>query len=147
MVGVAFEFDVSFFDNGVATMTNVTTQTSCLLNVIAFAAKSTASIAKETNVGKLLVATFAGKALRMPVGIHCLDNSTHNKFVAFATARSVEYLEVMLAVLASFKLKVDTVLEGQKALCANETFCMPYRATGVNNLLILAKSVATTYTS
>lgn len=77
-------------------------------------------IPDESRVGQLLVAVFATEAVRVPIGGHGLDHSTHNELAAFVAARSEEHLEVPFAVLATFELVEDSVWERTEALGATE---------------------------
>lgn len=81
-------------------------------------------ISDETTIGEFFCALLATETLRMPVGCHCLNNAADDEFVTFVAARSEQNMEIVLAILASFELIEDAVLEGPEALSApKKTTC------------------------
>lgn len=110
---------------------------------IALVTERSASIADEAQVGKLLHAEFAGEALRVPVGVHGLDDTANDEFVAFATTRCKEHLEVMFTVLAAFKLVKDVIGEWSEALGTHKALSVPQLTIGVDNLLLGLEAVPT----
>jgi hypothetical protein len=58
----------------------------------------------------------AFEALRMPALLHSIDHTPNNELAAFSTARGVECLEIILAVMAAVILEEWIVFERTKAL-------------------------------
>lgn len=85
---------------------------------IAVMAEGLVLVPDEARIGQLLVAVLAPEAVRMPIGGHGLDHTAHHEFPTLVAARSEEYLEVPLAVLAALKLIEDAIREGTEALGA-----------------------------
>lgn len=79
----------------------------------------------ETEIGKFFIAHLAQEAFRMPVGIHRFDDTSNNEFTAPAAAGRKEHLEIMLAVLPSFKLVENPFRKRSEALGANKAMGMP----------------------
>jgi len=52
----------------------------------------------------------------MPRSRHCLDDTTDDKFTTFSAAGCEQYLKVMFAVFATFKLVEQTIRERTEAL-------------------------------
>jgi hypothetical protein len=51
MVCVVFEFDVTAFYYGMTFVTNVSSQTSSLFNLIALSTECSSSVSQESNIG------------------------------------------------------------------------------------------------
>ena len=54
---------------------------------VAFVTQTPALILDEAQVGQLLPAHFAGEALRVPSGVHGLDDPADDELAALAAAR------------------------------------------------------------
>lgn len=62
----------------------------------------------------------------MPVVVHGFDDSSNDEFAAFSTTGSIEDIEVVFAVLSSFKFIEDGILsERLEALGTHEATLMP----------------------
>lgn len=64
-----------------------------------------ASTLDKARVSEGGVARVACETLRMPAHVHRLDHATNHKYPAFRAAWSIEYVKVVLTVLATIELQ------------------------------------------
>lgn len=98
-------------------MAHIFPQTDGLCFCITLVAQRPVIVLDKSLVGQLYAAILAAEALRMPAGVHCLDNTPDDKLIALAAARRKQHLKVVLAVLTTLKLIKQAVFELLKALC------------------------------
>lgn len=128
MIRFSLKLERSSFINDCMTLeADVLSNCSCFFSGITFMAKSSACIFDESHVSQRHLTTFTPEAKRMPVVVQGFDDSSNNEFSTFCTTGSIKNLEVVFAVLSSFKLVKDGILsKGLEALGTNEAALMPY---------------------
>lgn len=102
-----------------------------------------ASILYEALVSEWHLAGFAAETLGVPVVVHGFNDSANDELPTLATARGKQDMEVVLTVLAAFKLVEDSIRKWAEALTANKAGLVPNLAMGVDNLLVGFKPVPT----
>lgn len=83
---------------------------------IAAVTQSTIVVANKTGVSQFLCTQLATEALRMPTGLHGLNDTADYNVATLVAKRSVENSKILFAVFATLELVEDSVLERAKAL-------------------------------
>lgn len=126
MEAIAAILDVcALLDDPLTLVAHIAPIAGLLLHLVALPAQRPAAVPQEANIGKLLAASLAKEALRVPARIHRLDHTPDDELTAFVAARRVQYVEVVLTVLASLKLEIDTIRERFQALRADKAVGVP----------------------
>lgn len=112
-----------------------------------FATEGATGVPDETRICQNAFARCAPKAIRMPRVVHSLDDSADDERLAFAATRGKQNVEIVLAILALLKLEKYTVFERLKALCTDEAPSVPGFLAAIDDLFILAESLATLRTT
>lgn len=76
---------------------------------VTFVAKSPTSISDKTGICQFFLAHVTQEAFDVPISIHGFNNTSDNKFAAFATARCKKDMKVMLTVLTTFKFVKNSI--------------------------------------
>lgn len=129
--------------NSMTLVADVLPNSSSLLFCIALMAEGSASVLYEALVSKWHLAGFAAETLGVPVVVHGFNDSANDELPTLATARGKQDMEVVLTVLAAFKLVEDSIRKWAEALTANKAGLVPNLAMGVDNLLVGFKPVPT----
>jgi len=109
---------------------------------VTFAAEGAAGVADETRVSQHTIATRTPETLWMPRIVHCFDDAPDDERFTFAAARGKQNVEVVLAILALLKLEEYAIFKRLKTLSADETSGMPGFLAAIDDLLIIAESLA-----
>jgi hypothetical protein len=127
MIWLSFELErISFINYSMTLETNVFSRCCCLFSCIAFVTESSACIFDEAAVCKRHLTTFTSETERMPIVVHCFDDSANDEFSTFSTTGSIEDIEVMFTVLSSLELVEDCIFsKGLKALGTHEAILVP----------------------
>lgn len=123
-----------------ALVADVLPKPDLLLLPVAVVAERPVLVADEARIRQRNTAALAGKALRMPVGRHRLDDAPDDEIVALVAARREQDVKVLLAVLATLELVEDAVLELAEALCADKALRMPELPVRVDDALVRLKA-------
>lgn len=83
---------------------------------IALMTQSFILITNKSSISQFFVAMFTCETMWMPISSHCLNYTTDNKFPAFITAWSKEYMKISFAIFSFFKFIKNTILKWTKAL-------------------------------
>lgn len=100
-----------------ALITHVFPQSDSFHFGITFMAQSTILIAYETTIGQFIGTHFTSEAAGMPIGCHCFDDPTNNKFTTLVAARCEQNVKISFAILSSLEFVENAILEGTEALC------------------------------
>jgi len=102
-------------------LTHVFAHPSCLYLGVTFVAEGSSLILDEPQICQLLVTHLTAKTLRVPSGLHGLDDPSDDELPALGAARSKQDVEVMLAVFPPFELIEHTFGERSETLGTHET--------------------------
>lgn len=116
MVDLAAEAQRRAIDESVALLARVLADLRGFDAGIAAVAQRAVVVADEAGIGQFLRAQLAAEALRVPAGLHRLDDTTNDDVAALVAERRVQNPEILLAVLATFELVEDSILERAEAL-------------------------------
>lgn len=134
MVNLAPESQRLSVDDRVTLLAHVLAHALRLDLGVALVTQTPALILDEAQIGQLLSAHFAGEALRVPGGVHGLDDPADDEFAAFSATRSEEDVKVVFAVLPALELVEDAVRKRPEALGAHEALWVEQVAVGVDDL-------------
>lgn len=99
-----------------ALLTGVLANLRSLDACVASMAQSSIVVPYEARIGQLFGTQLTTEALRMPAGLHRLDHPANDYVTTLVAERSIKNSEVLFAVLATFELIEDTVLERAETL-------------------------------
>ena len=97
-------------DDCLAFETNILPVGLGLQPIITVVADRPIAVFDETLIGQRNVAQFAGEAHRMPAGVQRLYHAADYELFTLFTGRRVQYVEVVLAVLATLELVEDLIV-------------------------------------
>jgi hypothetical protein len=126
MISFSLVFDMTFFDNRMALVTDVFAHSDSLLLGVALAAQSASGTLDESGVGQRSAADLAEEAVRMPAGVHCLDHAADYELLTSVTAWCKQNIEVVFTVFTTFEFIEDSIRKWSEALCTYEALSVPH---------------------
>lgn len=96
-------------------------------------AQGAAGVAEETAVGEFFGAHSASEALGMPIGVHRLNDASHDELSALAATRCKQHVEVVFTIFTALEFVENSVGEGSKTLRTPKTnnFCVIIKILGL----------------
>lgn len=147
MIGVIPEHQRLLINYQVAFLANILAQALGFLTIMARPAEVPASILHKAQISKSHITDLTTKAFWVPVVVHCLDNTANDELTTFPTAGCKEHLEVMFAILSSFKLIKKSIWKLTEALSTDKAVFMIQLPVAVHNSFRGIKARATALTN
>jgi len=127
-------------------LTHVFAHPSCLYLGVTFVAEGSSLVLDEPQICQLLVTHLTAKTLRVPSGLHGLDDPSDDELPALGAARSEQDVEVMFAVFPSLKLIEHSIWERSEALRTHEAAGVEKFTIGVHYFGFWLKPIVATST-
>lgn len=120
MIGLSTESQGLPVDDGMAFLAHVLALACCLHLGVALVAQGSSLVLDEPQVGQLFVAHLATETLRVPGGLHCLDDPPNDELATLAAARRKEDMEVVFTIFPALELIKHAIRKRPETLGADE---------------------------